>query len=245
MTELNGPPDPPDDVEQRDESRIQEFRDWAEGERRRDWVRITIVTLLGLLFLATTWQLGSARTGEQEARSTSLSLAEQVQAECDEPAVEVDLTICRQAEQIIDDPQNPDVPEGPPGDQGQKGPAGRAPTVAEIEAAVLAVLRTNPELTEPQIIVAVADYLAEHPPPPGPAGAQGGQGEPGAAATAEQIAAAVADFCADGACQGKQGDPGPPGDFTCPAGTVQRELMIFQPAGQGERVPILACVITP
>ena len=47
---------------------------------------------------------------------------------------------------------------------------------------------------------------------------------------------------ADSTVPGPQGIPGPPGP-TCPPGSTLQEVVIFQPGGQGDDVPILACVL--
>lgn len=87
---------------------------------------------------------------------------------------------------------------GRPGDTGASGAAGRAPTQAEVAAAVAAYLRANPPAkgrppTMTEILTAVTEYLTEHPPPAGPSGAPGTDGSDGRDGT-----------------DGKDGNPGPP-----------------------------------
>ncbi|GAA3957709.1 hypothetical protein GCM10023085_45270 [Actinomadura viridis] len=96
---------------------------------------------------------------------------------------------------------------GRPGDTGASGRPGRAPTQAEIAAAVTRYLRDHPPPqgrapTMAEIIAAVAGYLREHPPaagPTGPIGPSGPAGPSGAPGKDGQ----------DGAA-GRDGEPGPP-----------------------------------
>lgn len=106
---------------------------------------------------------------------------------------------------------------GAPGKTGASGAPGRAPTQAEVSAAVSVYLKDNPPPegrapTMAEIITAVSGYLQEHPPAAGPAGPagekgdKGDQGDPGATGpqgdrgeqgpppTDEQIRAAVAAY---------------------------------------------------
>lgn len=105
-------------------------------------------------------------------------------------------------------------PQGAQGPQGIQGPAGRAPTQAEVSAAVAAYLAAHPVKdgrppTQTEIAAAVAAYIAKNPPPAGPAGKngtdgqqgatgpqgpsgpQGPKGDPGQNATDDQVKAAV------------------------------------------------------
>lgn len=138
---------------------------------------------------------------------------------------------------IVDDTlviEGPPGPAGLPGADGQDGARGRPGD-------------PGPGPSDEQVAEAVLDFCAAHADcrgapgtdgqtvvgPAGPEGAsivgpQGPPGEtvvgpPGPGPTAEQIAQAVADYCAARAeCRGEQGPPGPPGSspttFSCEPG---------------------------
>jgi len=151
---------------------------------------------------------------------------------------------------------NPTSPPATTGPQGPAGARGPAPTAAQIERAVAAYCSTGrcgKRPTQAQVRAAVAAYCSggtctgpagkngtngKDSTVPGPQGPQGATGPQGPGPTDEQIAAAVRDYCAGGACKGPQGDTGPqgpagpagpqgpagadgsvtPGDYTCPDG---------------------------
>jgi hypothetical protein len=132
-------------------------------------------------------------------------------------------------------------PQGAPGAQGLQGVPGRPPTAAEVSAAVARYCAIDGVCrpTAADVATAVARYCNNRGECRGPRGVKGdngtdgtdgGPGEPGPTGPAgptgppptdEQVADAVADYCALHA--GCQGPPGPagtvnPGDYQCPEG---------------------------
>lgn len=113
------------------------------------------------------------------------------------------------AEKVIQGPQ------GVQGIQGIQGEPGPPPSDEQVRQAVNAYCangRCNGKAPTPQqVALAVAQYCnarGQCTPPKPKDGKDGKQGEPGQNATSEQVAAAVASFCADGACDGKDGKNG-------------------------------------
>lgn len=187
--------------------------------------------------------LARAREGSQ-VRQSAIELLEQDTDQLRDQLVELG--------EVPETPDRefPDVVEGPSGPQGEPG---RPPTTAEVRRAVAAYLTTNPPRpgrapTEAEIAAAVAAFCAagacegEVGPagstgpvgPPGPQGETGAQGPvgeqgpQGPGPTDEQLAAAVADFCADGRCVGEPGPQGEPGDDSTVPG----------PQGEGGEPPV-------
>lgn len=81
-------------------------------------------------------------------------------------------------------------------------PSPIGPTDRQVRDAVEQVLDANPQFTRTQIIQAVTDYLVANPPE---------DGEPGANATPEMVATAVAGYCLSREeCQGEDGEDAPP-----------------------------------
>jgi len=134
---------------------------------------------------------------------------------------------------------------GPRGPQGLTGATGRAPTAAEVRAAVISYCATGrcdgTGPTNAQVAQAVAIYCVDGrcrgtdgrdgkdgESIRGEAGPQGATGERGPGPTDAQIKAAVADYCADGRCRGPEGPAGPTG----PAGADSTV-----PGPQGEQGP--------
>jgi hypothetical protein len=94
-------------------------------------------------------------------------------------------------------------------------PEGKPPTVQQVASAVGDYLRANPPApgrppTSDEIAVATAAYIAAHAEDfRGETGEQGGKGERGPGPTAEDVASAVASYCAvDDRCRGDQGPQG-------------------------------------
>jgi len=165
--------------------------------------KTVLMALVVLFVLGVNWQIHELGEQLKKSQNDGVILAEQVRLLGGVPAVT---------------PQpGPTGERGEPGEQGQPGTPGRAPTQAEISAAVSAFLRANPPTpgrppTMSEILTAVTQYLRENPPPAGPAGEPGqngadgqdgapgqdgqdGQdGEPGPPPTAEQIRAAVDEY---------------------------------------------------
>lgn len=132
----------------------------------------------------------------------------------------------------------PGVPgtPGPAGGRGDAGQAGAAVTGEQVAAAVADYCGLGRCAAPPSPLVvqgAVATYCADgrcdgDPGDPGRDGQAGDPGAPGPGPTAEQVAAAVADYCAvDGRCQGPPGDPGPAG----PAGPPGADSAVPGPQG--------------
>lgn len=148
---------------------------------------IGIMAVLLLCVVGVVWLLVNREQVRAEAETTAanaVSLAEQIQAECEDPAVDVDLQICRQAEDIADEPTEP-VP-GPVGPQGPEGPQG------------------------PRGFTGVEGP----PGPVGPAGAQGLPGGVGPAGATGADGADGADGASGESIvgpEGPQGPAGPPG----------------------------------
>lgn len=121
------------------------------------------------------------------------------------------------------------LPEpGRPGAPGQQGPPGPPGPKGDDGLPGLAGPQGLPGDVGPQGAAGETGATG----PEGPAGATGETGETGATGPQGDV--------------GPQGPPGPqgePGEFTCPEGTVLQEVVIFQPGGQGDDVPIMACVI--
>jgi len=98
------------------------------------------------------------------------------------------------------------------------------PTYAQVQSAVESVMKSNPDLTQSQIVSAVGAYLKANPPPAGPAGKNGANGKdgtngvdgasgpPGPSPTQEQVDAAVVAYCdSHDGCAGPPGPTGQPG----------------------------------
>jgi hypothetical protein len=150
--------------------------------------RLTIL-LLVLLLLLVGWILYDRSTSQQSAElaaDNAASIAAQVRAACERrglTAIELG-DLCRQAEQIEERPAET-IP-------------GRPPTADEIEAAVETVLTERPGLIRSELIAATAAHLTRNPPDPG---------EDAPPPTAEQVFAAVAQYCAGDACKGDDAAP--------------------------------------
>jgi hypothetical protein len=153
-----------------------------EFDKHRDFVLILLVLAIVAVLMWREVRLVDETTQNEEVRSTAVSLAAQVQAECDDPAIGVDLAICKQAEEIIEDPQNPPPPltMGEPGLPGADAPP---PTPEQVRAAVL-------DLIQP----AVGEWFRSNPPATGSAGMSRAQIEAlisDLVPSAEEIAALV------------------------------------------------------
>jgi hypothetical protein len=94
-------------------------------ERSVHRLLIGILIALSLVVVVVIWLIIDrelVRAAGETSEANAVSLAEQVQAECENPAVAVDFDICRQAEDIAEQPTEP-VP-GPVGPRGPEGPTG-------------------------------------------------------------------------------------------------------------------------
>jgi hypothetical protein len=106
------------------------------------------------------------------------------------------------------------------GAKGDTGNTGAGPTQAEVQAAVALFCASGAcgqPPTAAQVAQAVATYCGGangckgSDGTPGAPGASGAPGAAGQNATPDQIAAAVASYCAANSCQGATGPTGPPG----------------------------------
>jgi hypothetical protein len=218
----------------------------ADGHRKI-WAAVG-VTLVGVALLAVAYfsQRGTARErdAEQDQTITSLSALADDNARA---AVEL-------AEQVRGLGGVPVVQPPTPGERGRDG---RPPTAEEIGQAVAAYCadgRCNgDDVTPEQVAAAVATYCnsrGECRGTPGADGDDGETGQQGPPPSAEQVADAVAAYCADGRCRGEQGERGEKGDQgepgepgpACPPGYEPRESIETLP--DGSTAPGVACVRT-
>lgn len=184
-----------------------------------------VTVLIGVLFAAT---LGLVLAGGLALSATIASLrehsADQALALAQLASDYSDLYAQAEAEGV-----NPDVPEPdavvqtlPTPVAGERGPAGPGPSDNDVARAVAAYCDSRGNCrgaagptgpTGPTGATgATGDVGATG--QPGADGAQGPRGtagEPGRPPTAEEVAAAVAAYCATGACTGPQGPTGPAG----------------------------------
>lgn len=176
----------------------------VERGNRRD---VYVFALLGLLLVVVAWvavDRWQSANREEAAKANAASLAEQVHDTCENEgeAAEALGSVCDRAEDIS---ESPEVVSGEPGadgqdgEDGQDGAPGPAPSVAQVQAGVRAVLAQNPGLVGEPLNTAVAAWLTANPPSPG---------EPGRAATGAEILVAVQTVCADAACVGEPGEDG-------------------------------------
>jgi hypothetical protein len=167
------------------------------SRRRGDWIRTVVLMLVVAWIIFREFQLAGAVQDEDQSRETAVSLAAQVQAECDDPTIGVDLAICQQAEDIIEDPENGSiVTVTVPGEPGKPGrDASAAQVAAAVDDQLLQVLRpliqpavdewfrTNPvptsDLSQSEIEAAFAAWLAANPIPVPEDGADGRDGTDG------------------------------------------------------------------
>jgi hypothetical protein len=164
-----------------------------EPRRRFAWnVALVLGVLMFLTVLLVVWHDLQIRA--ETAETSAVSLAEQVQTACESNGeLRIDgRDLCEQADDVVDGVPVAG-PAGPPGPQGERGERG------------FTGLRGMPgedgrDGRDGQDSTGV-----------GPQGEIGPQGIPGSSATAGQIAAAVANYCATGACDGPAGAQGEPG----------------------------------
>ena len=184
---------------------------------RRNWLVIGALVAILLLVGFNSISQVQATQEKQEAQQTTVYVVTRVGDVCaDEEKIAQDpelQALCTEVDEISQD--LPEVEAGPPGEKGEKGDKGDPPTEEQIRVAVQEVLNENPEIAEDQIEQAVVNYLIANPPEPGKDGEQGEPGEDGSDglnASDEQVAAAVAQYCADGACVGAPGQDGQDGE---------------------------------
>jgi hypothetical protein len=153
-------------------------------ERSVHRLLIGILVALALVVVVIIWLIidrEMVRSAGETSEANAASLAEQIQVECEDPAVSVDLDICRQAEDIAEEPTEPvPGPVGPRGPEGEQGPRGFTGE-------------------------------AGPPGPVGPAGAQGLPGGVGPAGPTGTDGADGADGASGESIVGPEGPPGPAG----------------------------------
>ncbi|TMS00199.1 hypothetical protein [Nonomuraea basaltis] len=166
---------------------------------RRNWLVIATAVVVALLGLWASVQIGALGEQLRKSEENQEVLSDQVERLGGEPLV------------------SPSV--GPPGERGEPG---RAPTAAEISAAVSAYLAAHPPAggrapTSSEIAAAVTAYLKDHPPARGPAGfagSPGPRGEPGETVTGPPGAKGEDGVDGkdgkDSTVPGPQGERGPP-----------------------------------
>lgn len=163
---------------------------------RRNWLLIAAAAVIGVLVVVISVQINALGEQLRKAESDRQVLADQVQRLGGVPMVSPS-----------------------PGPRGERGEAGRAPTTAEISAAVFMYLREHPPSagrapTSGEISAAVTAYLKDHPPARGPSGATGSpgpRGEPGETVTGPPGPAGKdGQDGKDSTVPGPKGDQGPP-----------------------------------
>lgn len=190
---------------------VEEAQQIAQGPRRRfvGNVVLAVTLVLSLLAIGIVWH--DARVRAENAETSAVSFAEQVQRLCEtEGSLDLDgRDLCEKADEVVEDPAAPPVP--PPGKDGDDGPP---PTDAQVRGAVEAhCSRTTCAVppTMAQVTRAVTALLAtgEYDGKDGDPGKDAPLPDPGELqAMAVQ---AVVDYCAAGPqCDaGKDGDDGP------------------------------------
>lgn len=152
--------------------------------------------------------------------------------------------LAAQVERLGGDPViDPGDLVGPPGPQGPQGVAGPPPTDEQVAQAVRAFCADGScrgsdgaGVTRAQVAVAVAAYCDYRGECAGPTGRTGETGPQGPGPTDEQVAQAVATYCADGRCRGEQGPRGVGiADLDCES-TTPLELVITYTDGTTQTV---------
>lgn len=143
---------------------------------RKFWVFVTIFTILSA---GTIWQVHELQdhVAFSDRKVGALSSAlDKEQANAEKKGV---VPVAPPATAIVKDPNIVAGPPGPVGPTGPQGNAGPGPSDAQVISATFMVLRSNPDLTVPQIKSAVSAYLRTNPPPAGVAGKKGKDGANG------------------------------------------------------------------
>lgn len=144
---------------------------------RKFWVFATIFTILSA---GTIWQVHELQdhVAFSDRKVGALSSAlDKEQANAEKKGV---VPVAPPATAIVKDPNIVAGPPGPVGPTGPQGNSGPGPSDAQVISATFMVLRSNPDLTVPQIKSAVSAYLRTNPPPAGVAGKDGKAGATGA-----------------------------------------------------------------
>ena len=141
---------------------------------RRNWLLVSAAAVIGVLVVVISMQIHALGEQLRQAESDSAVLSDQVKRMGGVP--------------LVSPSAGPPGERGKVGDKGDPGTPGRAPTTAEISAAVSVYLREHPPAsgrapTSGEVAAAVAVYLRDHPPARGLAGEKGDRGEPGATVT--------------------------------------------------------------
>lgn len=202
---------------------------------RRAWTAVAAVALI-ILVGGVTWLVRLSL--ENDAQERSIAESDAARDELSERLDNEHAAAQTLAEQVKRLGGKPAVEPG----EAPAGPPGPAPTQTQVRAAVAdycAGDRCKPVVTRSQVNQAVANYCANgacrgrdgvstdgtdgKPGADGTDGTDGTDGPPGPGPTDEQIAQAVADYCADSKCVGKPGADGKDGtsitDVTCDRGT--------------------------
>lgn len=152
------------------------------------------------------------------------NLASQVTVACKDGTLAPKDDLCTQAkavEKVVEEgPPGPVGGEGQQGKKGDTGERGPGPTAAQVNQAVATWCsggRCIGKPTTAQVLAAVTTICAngacDGPPgTDGTNGTDGNDGVDGQNATPEQIATAVAAYCADDNCRGAKGDKGDKGE---------------------------------
>lgn len=189
--------------------------------RKSRWATTSPVLLVVILLLSvgTVLQIAQLKDDYTKADQRASKFEERLD-QSEAAKAESDLAAAQLAEQVKDLGRVPVVNPGEPV-AGPQGEQGRPPTPSEISLAVESYCSSgrcdgkNP--TAAQVAKAVTVYCNDRDNCRGVPGEQGTPGDPGAEGpqgpgpTNAQVAQAVADYCASGACKGAQGDPGPTG----------------------------------